>query len=79
MCRIPPLASFAVKARLYQVLRRSAVTLLNAHGADGTIVAAQCGHSVDTSTNVYNKVGLERQLAAVQTLDNALNPTTPAA
>ena len=59
----------------YQVLRRSAVTLLNAQGADGTIVAAQCGHTVDTSTNIYNKVGLDRQLAAVQTLDNALQIT----
>jgi integrase len=58
----------------YQVLRRSAVTLLNATGADGTIVAAQCGHTVDVSTNVYNTIGLERQLQAVQTLDNILNP-----
>jgi integrase len=58
----------------YQVLRRSAVTLLNATGADGTVVAAQCGHTVDVSTNVYNRVGIERQLAAVQTLDNALTP-----
>jgi len=56
----------------YQVLRRTSVTLLNAQGADGTIVAAQLGHTVDVSTNVYNKVGLERQLAAVQNLDNAL-------
>jgi integrase len=56
----------------YQVLRRSAVSLLNAQGADGTIVAAQCGHTVDTSINIYNKVGIERQLTAVQNLDNAL-------
>jgi hypothetical protein len=59
----------------YQVLRRSAVSLLNAQGADGTIVAAQSGHAVDTSTNVYNKVGIEHN-SAVQTLDNALNPVT---
>lgn len=57
----------------FQVLRRSAVTLLNATGADGTIVAAQCGHTVGVSTNLYNKIGIERQLQAVQTLDNALN------
>ncbi|HEY3439719.1 MAG TPA: tyrosine-type recombinase/integrase [Paludibaculum sp.] len=57
----------------YQALRRSAVTLLNATGADGTIVAAQCGHTVDVSTNVYNKVGIERQLHAVQVLDTALH------
>ena len=54
-----------------QVLRRSAVTLLNAQGADGTIVTAQCGHIVDVSTNVYNYVEIERQLAGVQTLDKA--------
>lgn len=35
-------------------------------------VAAQMGHTVDISTNAYNKVGLERQLQAVQTLDDAL-------
>jgi integrase len=58
----------------YQVLRRSAVSLLNAQGADGTIVAAQCGHTVDTSINVYNKVGIERQLTAVTKLDEALTP-----
>ena len=58
----------------YQTLRRTAVTLMNATGADGTIVAAQCGNTVDVSTNVYNKVGLERQ-PAVQNLDNALTQT----
>lgn len=57
----------------YQVLRRSAVTLLNALGADSTIVAAQMGHTVDLSTNVYNKVGIQRQQNAVQQLDNALS------
>ena len=56
----------------YQVLRRSAVTLLNALGADSTIVAAQMGHTVDVSTNIYNKVGIQRQQNAVQKLDNAL-------
>jgi len=39
----------------YQVLRRCAVTLLNATGADGTIVVAQCGHRVDTSTSVLQQ------------------------
>ena len=34
----------------YQVLRRSDVRLLNANcSADPTVIAAQCGHSVDTS------------------------------
>ena len=60
----------------YQILRSTSVTLLNTYGADGTIVAAQLGHTVDVSTNVYNKVGINRQLAAVQTLDNALQQPT---
>jgi len=32
----------------------------------------ESGHTVDVSTNVYNKVRLERQFASVQALDNAL-------
>jgi integrase len=69
----PTLSKLGLGWTNYQVLRRSAVTLLNAQpGTDATVVAAQCGHNVDVSTNVYNKVGIDRQLAAVQTLDNAL-------
>lgn len=61
----------------YQVLRRSAVSLLNAQcGIDPSVVARQCGHTVDVSLNIYNHVAIERQLAAVQTLDNALTPAT---
>jgi len=56
----------------FQALRRTAVTLLNAHGANATIVAAQCGHTVDVSTNVYNKIGIERQHEAINKLANAL-------
>jgi hypothetical protein len=59
----------------YQVLRRSAVTLHNALGADSTIVAAQMVHTVDVGTNVYNKVGIQRPQTAIQKLDNAINPT----
>lgn len=64
----------------YQVLRRSAVTMLNATGdADATVVAAICGHGVDVSLNTYNKVGIERQRAAIQKLDNALQVNEHAA
>jgi integrase len=63
----------------YQVLRRSAVTLLNALGADSTIVAAQMGHTVDVSTNIYNKIGIQRQQNAIQQLDNALQTKNHAA
>ena len=48
------------------------MTLLNANGADATIVAAQCGHTVDVSTNVYNKVGIKRQQEAIDHLTTAL-------
>lgn len=71
----PTLATLDLAWVNYQVLRRSAVTMLNATGdADATVVAAICGHTVDVSLNTYNKVSLERQRAAIQQLDNALNP-----
>ena len=71
----PTLRTFGLGWTNYQVLRRSAVSLLNADcKIDPTVIAAQCGHTVDTSINVYNKVGLDRQLAAIQQLDNALTP-----
>ena len=58
----------------YQVLRRTAVTLLNnTANADASIIAAMLGHSVDVSLNTYNKVGIERQRTAVQMLDNTIN------
>jgi integrase len=57
----------------FQVLRRAAATLLNAQGgADSSIIAAQWSHTVNVSTNVYNKVGIERQLTAVTALETAL-------
>jgi hypothetical protein len=68
----------------YQVMRRTAITLLNSTGqADPTIIAAMLGHTVDVSLNTYNKVGIERQRHAVKTLDHTLqrqpmNTTKPA-
>jgi site-specific recombinase XerD len=56
----------------YQVLRRSAATLLNELGVDGQVVASQLGNGLGVSQNVYNKVGIQRQRDAVNTLDNAL-------
>ncbi len=60
----------------YQVLRRSAATLLNELGIDGQVVASQLGHGLDVSQNVYNKVGVARQLDAVNKLEAALQTTT---
>jgi hypothetical protein len=71
----PTLAKVGLGWVNYQVLRRSAVTLLNGLGTDSTIVAAQCGHTVDVSLNTYNKVGIARQQAAIQALDDKLNTT----
>ncbi len=75
----PTLAKAGLGWVNYQVLRRSAVSLLNSLGADSTIVAAQCGHTVDVSLNTYNKVGVARQQAAIQALDQALNSPLPKA
>jgi integrase len=58
----------------YQVMRRTAVTLLNqTANADPTIIASMLGHTVDVSLNTYNQVGIARQRQAVQKLDNIIN------
>jgi hypothetical protein len=44
---------------------------------DPTIIAAMLGHTVDVSLNTHNQVGIERQRASSQQLDNIL--TQPAA
>jgi integrase len=62
-----------MKGVTFQVLRRTAVTLLNAHGADASIVAAQCGHTVYVSTDVYNEVGIKRQQEGIAKLTEALS------
>lgn len=72
-CIKPALRTIGLGWVNYQVLRRTAVTLLNSTAnADPTIIAAMLGHTVDVSLNTYNKVGIERQRNAVQALDNAL-------
>ena len=45
------------------------------------MVAAICGNGVDVSLNAYNRVGVERQRAAMQKPDDALaaGPQPPAA
>jgi hypothetical protein len=53
--------------------RGDSTTLLNATAnGDPSVVAAICGHGVAVSLNTYNQCALQRQLAAVQALDNAL-------
>jgi len=47
---------------------------LNDLGIDGKLVSQQLGHTLDVNQNVYTKVGLDRQTAAVALLDQAINP-----
>jgi integrase len=68
----PTLKTLGLSFVNYQVLRRSAATLLNEIGTDGQIVAQQLGHGLDVSQNVYNKVGIQRQRDAVNKLEAAL-------
>ena len=75
----PALGAFPPRTHIGVLLgvgHRTAVVGALDRARDPTIIAEQCGHTVDTSINVYNKVGIERQLAAVQQLDNALQTTT---
>ncbi|MBA3972627.1 MAG: hypothetical protein C0504_00250, partial [Candidatus Solibacter sp.] len=72
----PILDQLGINGVTFQALRRTCATTLNALGVDGKLVADQLGHTLDVSQNVYTKSGIARQLAAIQTLDNALHPTT---
>ena len=61
----------------YQVLRRSAATLMNQAGIDGQVVATQLGHGLDVSQNIYNKIGVARQQDAVNALEEARHGAKP--
>ena len=56
----------------YQVLRRSAASLMNQLGVDGKTVADQLGHTLDVSQNVYTQAGVAQQRHAISLLDQAL-------
>lgn len=58
----------------FQVLRRTCSSLLNDMGVDGKLVSQQLGHTLDVNQTVYTTVGLDRQIAAVALLDQAINP-----
>jgi len=68
----PVLKKLTITDVTFQALRRTAVTLLNANGADPSVIATQMGHTLDVSTNVYNRVGIQRQADAITLLDRAL-------
>lgn len=56
----------------YQVLRRSAASLMNQLGIEGKTVSDQLGHNLDVSQNIYTQAGIDQQRRAVDTLDSAL-------
>ena len=70
----PTIDNLGIKRVTFQALRRTCASTLNNLGVDGKLVADQLGHTLDVSQNVYTKTGIARQLAAIQTLDNALQP-----
>jgi len=56
----------------YQVLRRSAASLMNQLGIEGKTVSDQLGHHLDVSQNIYTQAGIQQQTNAVNRLDDAL-------
>jgi len=56
----------------YQVLRRSAASLMNQLGIEGKTVSDQLGHNLDVSQNIYTQAGIQQQTDAVNKLDNAV-------
>ncbi len=59
----------------FLVIRRTRATLMNELGANGKLVAAQLGHSLDVSQNVYTQSPAEVRLPAVNILERSLNGT----
>ena len=56
----------------YQVLRRSAASLMKQLDVDGKTVSEQLGHTLDVSQNVYTQAGIQLQTDGVNRLDDAL-------
>lgn len=59
----------------YQVLRRSAASLMNQLGIEGKTVSDQLGHGLNVSQNIYTQAGIQQQADAVNRLDHALCPS----
>lgn len=57
----------------FQVLRRTASSLMRDLHVDPKLVADQLGHSVDVNLNIYTSTMLERRLEAVQDLETAVD------
>jgi integrase len=57
----------------FQVLRRTASSLMRDLHVDPKLVADQMGHTVDVNLNIYTSTMLERRLEAVQDLEAAVD------
>ena len=73
----PTLDKLQLNGVTFQALRRTCASTLNNLGIDGKLVADQLGHTLDVSTNVYTKTGIQRQNAAITLLEQALQPPSP--
>lgn len=58
----------------FQVMRRTAATLLNSLGVRGKIVADQLGHTLDVSQNVYTQSPVGERRKALNRLERQLKP-----
>jgi integrase len=68
----PKLASVGLGWCNFQVMRRTHATLMRQLKADPHQVAAQLGHTVDVSLNVYAQSPVEGRLALVNQLENLI-------
>jgi integrase len=72
----PTLQTLGLSWVNYQVLRRSAASLMNQLGIEGKTVSDQLGHHLDVSQNIYTQAGIQQQTEAVNRLDDALARST---
>jgi integrase len=66
---LPKLSAVGLGWCNFQVMRRTHATLMRQMKADPHLVAAQLGHSVDVSLNVYAQSPVESRLALVNELE----------
>jgi integrase len=69
----PKLAGVQLAWVNFQVMRRTHPTLMNNMGAEGKLVAAQLGHSLDVNQNVYTQSPVERRKEIVDQFERTLD------
>jgi integrase len=53
----------------FQIMRRTAATLMNVVGGNGKLIADQLGHSLDTSANVYVQSPIDLRIPILNELE----------